>query len=290
MYSDHRWGAFAKLVNKQSPSIKSDELFFELPHTAKLTRLEGLPTELLDMIFEILKSDKAMPWFIFVLALTSKTMWNKILQHFLESEKSCVGCWAGTPLVCAAETMEDFPSAELGRVGEEGARKWLARAADEFLELRDVPERLAYYQCLLLEDAEGWDRADDEEKEEIEMMFGLLPKVLKPKIEAILSDVQPPRKDGLWMLRNLTEGKFVRLRMFQGTEWPNYLDLEWLENVDIEKETSLDAMLLRKICWSGSHEDGAGPKGEWAGHCFDIIEGETFEEEGWEDVTDSVAV
>lgn len=289
MYSESPWGAFDKLAKLSDPKNREDFFFAKDSLNKSSSVLEKLPTELLDSIIEKLNSFEA----VVHLGLCSKSMWNRALGYVLDERRRRAGCWAKTPILCAAETVDDFPDAliDIDRTTDEGPRTWFQRVTNDFQELRRAEKLHECFEFLCEALREGNLEGDCELPGQ--NWHWRCPSILKSKVEAVLQELREPRACKSWVLRNLTEKTFVRLQLVRDTEKYGYESRTFVVHVDGDDPgMSLDQLLLKKICWSGRHEDGNGPKGEWAGHCFDVVESGSwsFGRDHWLDVTDGSQV
>ncbi|KAG5649658.1 hypothetical protein H0H81_002664 [Sphagnurus paluster] len=83
--------------------------------------------------------------------------------------------------------------------------------------------------------------------------------------------------DKVWVLRNLTQGVYVRSDAFR-------MAAEDMEGPEAMRGRTLADVLLSEIHWSCESDHGISGSGKWAGDRFDICVGDAVDdEEGWED-------
>lgn len=203
-----------------------------------------------------------------------------------------MGGWAGTKILCAAETIDDFPESLRSEswVETPKAKDWFKEATERLEAPRSGENWHGLFDSYvgILEDGEFSDDCDQAERSKL--WFWSCASVLKPRAEAVLQELREPLGCKTWMLRNMTEKSYVRMQLIRDTERCVHRSRTYVVHVDGAPGISLDRLLVRRICWSGRDEQGAELKGEWAGHCFDVVESRLMEgeQEGWTDVTSQI--
>lgn len=286
MPSEGSWGAFDLLT--KLPEARSDTIFLNDLNKSQATQssLEKLPTELLRSVFENIEdfSDFALQ-----LGVCSKTMWNRVIGYILDDRRSHMGGWAGTKILCAAETIDDFHESLQSEacVGTAGAKDWFKLATDHFQAPRSGENWHELFDPYVEALEEGELSDDWDQAERSKLWFWSCASVLKPRAEAVLHELREPLRCKTWMLRNLTEKSYVRLQLIRDTKRCVHRSHTYVVHVDGAPQISLDKLLVRRICWSGRDEQREGLKGGWAGHRFDVVESRLMEpeHEGWMDVT-----
>lgn len=238
------------------------------------SRIEQLPQELLDYILSFLERSAVLS-----LGLCSRFLWKKVMAHARDEVRLNMGCWAGTPVICGATTLQDFPDVLQTQLPNQPAADIrIRRAMSTYLELerRDT--------------AMSWRAALDEVTSS---------SALRSSLERALH-ITHTIAGSRWLLRNLSTNEFVWLQFSRDIsaaptepDWGHWLFFPKCVHIEDEPLLSLDAALVMRTAWTGI-DPADGPirrptrNSVWAGHRFDVIRGGEFDEEGWEIVTEVV--
>lgn len=280
------WNAWSKLAMPASPlRTQATQSTRRRKRTHTLSRLESLPTELIELILEdplLEKSD------IIALGLTSETLWEHALQHIEKDCSRTQPSMAGIELACTGTYLTDLPESfekdglakstveihPFGYMCE--ARKINRGATSKYQTVNDGPEDLwkdAWKPELILTAAIS------------ERLAGAMTMELMSRC----SGLRGSSPNAPWVLRNLTTQEYVRCRPGPGlTDRRGYIDHPNGFKVRLD-----DALLLR-ICWTKvspwTDKEGLGIyRGSWAGHCFDIVPlDQAGIGKGWKDSTNEI--
>ncbi|MCJ1458681.1 hypothetical protein MMC28_009055 [Mycoblastus sanguinarius] len=293
LFEDQAWDAWSLLAQ---PALR-DAKAIRPPSTmaarkTEMSRLELMPTELLAMV---LGSSSLKRKDIIALGLCSEVLWTHVLRHAEKDTRTAAAPWAGAEIACTGTRLTDFPEpfanldlakslvdeSEVGRVcstGERSARDVYLAALKHF----DIPS----------EDPENdWRLA-------LDVLHTAQNNIPKPRLckmsDELLSMTSRMPFSSLiapWILRNLTTKEYVRCcpRSESGKR-QGYVDDPEVNRLRI------DDILVMRIFWTTRRprprmKHNEIYRGQWAGHCFDIVE---LREENlatgdeWKDVTKSV--
>ncbi|KAK5732636.1 hypothetical protein LTR17_010317 [Elasticomyces elasticus] len=290
-------GAFEKLA--QLPRrANTDGLYGDTSaQPLWLSPMEGLPCEMISMVVS-----EMSPNDIVALGMCSQTLWSHTLAHVERDIKQAAAPWAGKPLVCTGTWLEDLPPAiyelypneltseeryrdcmksmrpgmgmrSLGWYGPCPARKWNWSTFEKYEDVggKDCCRKWKDALNTIIHDAK-------------------LPSSVSSSLWSSLGGAMVgylPSQQDRWILRNLTTLEYVRLDVAWSEDSVSFqafaASANWL---------SLDQALTLRICWGTSQSYRADKettarllRGQWAGHCFEVVNWR--EELGleWKDVT-----
>lgn len=307
------FGAFDRLANIKPDALK----FIDLMPTTEARRLEGsksrletLPTELLDMV---LKDTNLQPADVIALGLASRTLWLHVAAHIRSDCLNVLGMWAKTPFVITGSYLTSLPptlyqhypgmrnqekafaAQSGGRHGPCPARRWNWAAHSHYTDVADTIG------------GKHWLCALDQHKALMQLPFTVPPETRMLKVcdslrtiltQHLLNPVSI-RSGSNWTLRNLTTKEYVQLHVQNGeaarARAPHIKGLQQL---------TVDKILVMRCSWRWEEQvvfAGSGvfapldvPGTEeglshhvWAGHCFDIVSGrdKEIDRDDWQDVT-----
>lgn len=291
---------------KHSRDEKSDDVSVGVPrkkaklHTSLNSRIaptpatfSSLPKEVHDLIFRELDFVD-----VFFLGLTSRYLWNIARRLIGTFYASFIGNWVGQNIICVGHYTDplDVPS---GFLTEQEKTELLEGFDEDDLYSDDEdacskddigkPQnlyKLASVRYLNLGNRELPTLRG------ISLNHGIarIPKEVDWRtLHMEEQDFHP--KASSWTLRNLTTHKYVRSESIDrrgGSQTGPHIG-----------PPGFGEAVLSRICWStdpnlSMAHNGTSHRGVWAGHCFDIITWDTFENEGlrgteWKDVSEEVA-
>lgn len=293
--NDRNCGMFSKLAKPSPLAVATDPSLPSNIGRQSSSRMEQLPTGLLNYILELGSRSATMS-----LGLCSRLLWNRVLIHVQDESRSTIGCWAGTPLICGATTMHDFPDTmtdylpKLVEKNEEHSADsrlavgtWTRLAMKTYRELERNDMRVNWRIAL-------------EEALSRETISTTLLHRLQSFLETA-THIPNTTANSSWLLRNLSANEFVRLKFSHDMtsaptepDWGYWLQFPKCVYVEDEPLLSLDSALIMRIAWSG-RDAGARPRGSprkgiWAGYSFDVVPRTDFlvDSERWTDVTGEV--
>jgi hypothetical protein len=280
------WNSWSKLAHLGTPhNAASRPLSRRARRPSPLSKLESLPSELLASIIDDAVLEKRD---LMALALASETLWEHVLSHVEKECSLAKPSMAGVELACTGTYLIDLPESfaqgELARSSVEiwrggymcEARKVNWAAVEGYDAVEETPE-------------EAW-RFAWKAHAELASFPARLARKLGVEFLGRCSALRGSSPDALWVLRNLTTREYVRCRPGEGPmEKRGFVDCE-----DGRVKVRVDDVLLLRICWTkvGDWDDQEGLgiyRGQWAGHCFDIVMWERLDGvEGWRDCTGEV--
>ncbi|KAF2472590.1 uncharacterized protein BDR25DRAFT_302720 [Lindgomyces ingoldianus] len=282
--SDWVWSLLARPSGgaAEGPSI--------LTESTRLSALERLPNELVDIIFDELSMDKRHA---VGLALCSKYLWNLLIRRIRSQYLRSAAPWAGKKvLVLGSQTshlppafaeLETYNTLKLRNVkSPPSANHRSFRLFEELIQLDFSVPPIMHAQ-------------EAEWKKAIGLHLPRKPRNWLPDYSEIyefghLSIFCLFPQDRTWILRNLTVHKFVS---------SNYLTTHNLRYAGLHPYFTFHHILLSRICWSSipdsidralSYNNANIHHGIWAGHSFDIVTQEEHDEtcgqEYWENASE----
>ncbi|KAG0648383.1 hypothetical protein D0Z07_5561 [Hyphodiscus hymeniophilus] len=214
-----QWDAWGKLARPALSPGNTD------PHSRstravktgeKLSMLEGLSNELLDMILKLLVLDKAD---VVALGLSSQFLWQIVLRHIRAGYLKSASPWAGKMIAFQGSYSTDLPDAfNKGTMVESiTGKSWygnMCSARRFFLAHRNAPSRCA---ATPYSEESGWltlaqyhlDASDVPEMYWLEIKEELSCSYLFPM-------------DQEWLLRNLTTKETISSKHFRGPKAREY--------------------------------------------------------------------
>jgi len=285
--------AFTKLFKPHtlSPSPASARQSPRLKAPTSSSRLESIPSEMIRNVIADLDLDDLV-----ALGLCSQRLWAHVVPQIHRHYRNGYGTWARTPIVCTGTYLEDLPQAVFDILPEVEARfkEWNPNAS----RYRNMsPARR--WNWTAVRDFTQVPPPEDDEQYKVRQTFEKLVQAsnIPSTLHAPMRDALDKLHPDLWpnhtllFLRNHTTRHFVRMRL---TSDPQHKAV-----VEGSDRLTLDALLIRRICWSLPNDMRPHPvltpeaslkRGEWAGHAFDLVDEPSFEErEKWEDITATVA-
>lgn len=289
--NNNSWNSWSKLALRVAPhQTPTPAVRRSLPsserRTSPLSKLESLPSELLALVIEdstLTKSD------VIALGLASETLWGHVLRHV---EKDCwlaAPSMAGVEIACTGSYLLDLPpSFAQGDLAKSSvviwdggfmceARKINWAATSSYDAVQETPE-------------EAWRAVWMEQDGHLACFPPGAARKMSADFAANCSALRGASPDALWVLRNLTTREYVRCRPGEGPlERRGFVDCK-----DGTVKVRVDDVLLLRICWTkveawDDMEELGIFRGEWAGHCFDIVPWERLDgDKGWRDCTDEV--
>jgi hypothetical protein len=287
------WNAWYKLARPILPALTSSERpsqsAIRLP--SGRSYVETMPAELLAMVLNDGALDKSD---IICFGMASEPLWQHTLQHIRKERRPVPAApWAGVELACTSTYLIDLPGPftdnDLARSSVQSHHcppMVLARQIN-WAAMRDydVPS----------EDPEiAWNLAFEAHRG----VAGHISEAQFTKFGDNLRSVSRTfcnnYRNGIWILRNLSTREYVRCRpqaYLGGTRgYVDHPDGKWL---------CIDDVLLMRICWTTStawdpkDDIIVSRRGQWAGHCFDIValdreEAFRLVNGKWKDVTKDV--
>ncbi|KAF2770267.1 hypothetical protein EJ03DRAFT_78072 [Teratosphaeria nubilosa] len=279
------WDAFRKLAK---PSTIARNIMLPetiMPQTAQLSSIEKMPAEIISMILE----DRV------AFGISSTTLWTHLLSHAQQDTRRSMSSWADTPLICTGTWLQDLPKTIYTAYPDvwEREQEYLRRTRVWY---GPCPAREWNYKHIRLEKdsrqscKEKWLAAYDAVASKV------LPKLNLSTLHVTLAAASTgpafwTRRN--WILRNKTTKQFFRIKVdqprhFQGPSI-HVGSAPWL---------SLDRVLLLRVSWGVADWDPSRSRpqetnlkltrGEWAGHCFNVVEDMSFDVGQWRDVTEDI--
>lgn len=210
--SKSQWDAWGRLARPviSSPTIIPLKYSARVQNnSAKLSPLEKLSNELLDMIIEHLAPKKED---IIALGLSSQLLWQAVLHHIHAGYLKSAAPWAGKKIAFQGSYSMDLADAfnEDGLVESITGKSWFGRmcAARRFF-WGHVDESLA----TPFDEEAGWLEAARSHQENSE-----IPEIYWSTIEEKLGCSCLFPKDREWLLRNLTTQETVSLGVLSGVK------------------------------------------------------------------------
>lgn len=282
---ERSFGAFQKLARCQfeEESQANDKMLFRIKADQQISTLESLPTELLDLIFEYLERPSKI-----TLGLCSTLLWNTVVIHSRNELRSQLGCWAGSPLICAAQDSENLPES-IGDIlsesidGEDShntSASRLARAIGSYQETESQDVSKSWQTAL----------SDVLSREPV------TPSLTSELTSSLATALHVPYTQigEYWFLRILTAHEFIRLQCGKPL-WPlkaaqpSGPSSPFL-HVEDEPYFGLDKALLMQIARSSRSVGRSTIQGPWAGHSFDVVPSRAhdLEHDEWRDITEDI--
>ncbi|MCJ1425626.1 hypothetical protein MMC29_003526 [Sticta canariensis] len=302
-----------KLPKKDALHEKRRELLNEPQEVTQCSNLSILPTELVLAIFDELCMDDAL-----CLALVAQRFWEIGWPNMEKKFMASMAPWAGHRLICLGDETEDHPLGSLSKNEEEELEHGLteyelemAKGLAEGQFLFDVEFEKGYNKDYLMDyslsattdipvglskivssrylDTEAHKIPSRRvisvaQQERCKMPWSVLSKIKRFSNEYLPNYFPNNRK---WVLRNLTAHEFVRSEVLAGSS---------KQSGPFFDDIGFEHIVLSKVLWSSSPMSGyscsvAVWRGEWAGHCLEII---TFDDHikamqsnlGWKDVSE----
>lgn len=279
------WGAWSLLARPSRGTIgRTDSPQPEITFARKPSALEALPAELLAMVLRDPALEKQD---VMALGLASQPLWPHVLRHIVQDCWAVTAPWAGVEIACTGTYLTDLPEPfaknDLARSSVEtwdGDQTCLARkvnwaAVQQYQEPNEDPE-ISWRNAFEAQTAAAT-AAKIPETRLTRMSDELLS--MSPRLTSVSLGAS-------WVLRNLTTKQYVRCR--PGSEVRkrqgiiDHPDGEWL---------SVEDALIMRICWTDMNIEVDRldvSRGQWAGHCFDIIKLPEESADDWKDVTDGI--
>ncbi|KAH9823737.1 hypothetical protein Tdes44962_MAKER04481 [Teratosphaeria destructans] len=289
------WDAFRKLAKPSTIARNTVPLEAIMPQTTQLSPIEGMPAEIMSMILEdpaLTREDRI------AFGISSKTLWTHLLSHAQQDARRSLALWADTPLICTGTWLEDLPETIYTAYPNVRARE------QEYLK-KSRRSRAWYGPC----PSRGWNyrhiRGGDDTRPSCQETWlaayeavasETVPESYRPRLQETLAAASAgpafwTQRD--WILRNKTTKQFFRVEVDQpqnGQEpCVHVRSAPWL---------SLDRALLLRVCWGVADWESRCSRtqernlklarGEWAGHCFDVVEDLSFDVGQWRDVTKEI--
>ncbi|KAF2870353.1 hypothetical protein BDV95DRAFT_608355 [Massariosphaeria phaeospora] len=241
---------------------------FPSPPTAQLSRLECLPSELLELILDALPGPQCVDS-VFALGMCSRTLWNRVFQKMYHGYCKCAAPWA--------EQKVAFVDSEVCRRCEGDCERilgipcvpkpYIATAVATFTVPRVIHVDEERYQTAIAALRPSPKNIHKRRRP---------PSPSMPSTRISISRLFP--QDREWLLRNHTTREYIS---------SFYLHTRNLQYTYLRPQLTFHRILLSKICWTDKQ---IGPsRGAWAGHRFDVVTRQVHGEEegagghGWED-------
>ena len=259
-------------------------------HPRHLSRLESLPTELLDIVFDSGLLEKTD---VMALGLTSRRLWLHALRYVDKDCSRATAPLAGVEIAWTGTYLTDLPAPfekdDLARSSEHnsyGGNMPKARRVNW--------DAIETYQPISCDHKARWEAALADH----DMNAAGIDAQIAADLTKDLSSTFPLIPDSLsnawWVFRNLTTREYVRCHPGPSldAETTAYIDHPDAKSIQLR----VDDILIMHICWTlvrGQANSTARSilRGSWAGHCFDIVPFEqdiTSVSDGWKDCTDEI--
>ena len=256
------------------------------------SKLEELPTELLDMVFESLANEKID---VIALGLSSETLWSHALRHIERDSSRSMAPFAGTEIVVLGSNHHDLPDSfndknlAISSVSPKVKKTMVGWFPEPFYD-----SATSQYEKIDGGTQSIWMNAWNNQTWSRLFIPLHKGKILETELFAKCSPRRNSSLDAVWILRNLTTKQYIRcIPSSSQTETAAYLDHPNAGKLLV------DDILMMKICWSrwkGFDDEDCVYRGVyrgvWAGHCFDIVEFDPdklkAEDQGWNDCTDMI--
>lgn len=290
---DKGWHSWSKLA-RPVPRVVNETTKPRLVRAGKaeLSSLESMPAELLTLVLGDSSLERQD---VISLGFASDLLWLHVLQHI---EKECPldpAPWADTEIACTGTYLTDLPPS----FEKDGLAHSSTGVSTEtwWGDQMGLARRINWAAVGNFE--KPGENLEDAWRDAFIGNTNVAPDIPKARLArmsrelfSVSSQIRHSDIDGAWALRNLTTREYVRCRPGQGPAGRRGLvdhpEARWLR---------LDDVLLMRICWTSLGHGGDDSeklgiyRGQWAGHCFDIVALDADElvvNEEWRDITGRV--